>query len=248
MYDFRNQKFGGKKEMGTSFEYSKTLAMEGSILLTLGLVPYVGWVLGIIGVILLLRGMKEFANYYQDNEIYQNALTGVKYYIVALIALAAAGAGFVVGFVFNGFAVNGFPGTFGIGNAVGIAVGIAALVVAFVFYVLAATHLRRTFNTLAQKTGEHSFETAGTLLWIGSILTIIGVGVLLIFIAWIFAVVGFFAMKSTQQQPSTSQPYGYTPPTTTPPTQPTRFCPNCGAPVSLDATFCSRCGKQLPPS
>ena len=78
--------------MGTNFQYSKTLAMEGSILTILGLVPYVGWVLGIIGVILLLRGMKEFANYYQDNEIYQNALTGVKYYIVALIALAIAGS------------------------------------------------------------------------------------------------------------------------------------------------------------
>ena len=78
--------------MGTNFQYSKTLAMEGSILTILGVVPYVGWVLGIIGIILLLRAMKEFANYYQDNEIYQNSLTGVKYYIVALIALAVAGA------------------------------------------------------------------------------------------------------------------------------------------------------------
>ncbi len=239
--------------MGTSFEYSKTLAMEGSILLLLGLVPYVGWVLGIIGVILLLRGMKEFANYYQDGEIYQNTLTGVKYYIVALIALAVSGAGFVVGFVFNGFAATGFESAFGVGNAVGLAVGIASLVVAFVFYVLAATHLRKTFNTLAQKTGEHSFETAGMLLWWGSILTIIGIGVLLIVIAWIFAVIGFFTMKSPQMQSSASQPYSYTPlttvpPTTNPPTQATRFCPNCGAPVSIDATFCSRCGKQLPPS
>jgi len=238
--------------MGTSFEYSKTLAMEGSILLLLGLVPYVGWVLGIIGVILLLRGMKEFANYYQDGEIYQNTLTGVKYYIVALIALAVAGAGFVIGFVFNGFAVNGLPSAFGIGNAVGLAVGIAFLVVAFVFYVLAATHLRKTFNTLAQKTGEHSFETAGMLLWVGSILTIIAIGVLLILVAWIFAVVGFFTMKSPQQQQYPSQPYSYTapstvPPTTTPPTQAARFCANCGAPVSPDATFCPRCGKQLPP-
>jgi uncharacterized membrane protein len=227
--------------MGTSFEYSKTLAMEGSILLILGLVPYVGWVLGIIGVILLLRGMKEFANYYQDNEIYQNSLTGVKYYIVALIALAASGAGFVVGFV-----INGFPESFGVGNAIGIAVGIAFLVVAFVFYVLAATHLRKTFSTLAQKTGEHSFETAGTLLWVGSILTIIGVGVLLIFIAWIFAVVGFFAMKSPQLQQYASQPYGYTSQSTLPPTGPSqKYCSNCGAPLNSQATYCSNCGKKV---
>ncbi len=66
------KKLRRKNEMGSSFQYSKTLAMEGSIFLILGLVPYVGWVLGIIGVILLLRGIKEFANYYQENIIYQN--------------------------------------------------------------------------------------------------------------------------------------------------------------------------------
>src|SRR5208337_5307940 len=83
--------------MGTSFEYSKTLCGEGSILLLLFVVPYVGWVLSIIGIILLLRGLKELANYYQDKEIYQNSLTGVKYYIIALIAAAVAIAAIVIG-------------------------------------------------------------------------------------------------------------------------------------------------------
>jgi len=229
--------------MGTNFQYSKTLAVEGSILTILGLIPTWGWVLGIIGVILLIRAMKEFAIYYQDNEIYQNALTGVKYYIVALIALGIAGTGFAVGFV-----LNDFPARFGVGNAVGLAVGVAFLIVAFVFYVLAATHLRKTFNTLALKTGEHSFETAGTLLWVGAILTIIGVGVLLIFIAWIFAVIGFFTMKGPQQQPYTSQPYGYTSPSAQPtagPSQVQSYCSNCGAPLKPQSTYCSVCGKKV---
>lgn len=225
--------------MGTNFQYSKSLAMEGSILLILGIVPYVGWVLGIVGIILLMKGLKELANYYQDTEIYQNALTGVKFYIVALIALAVSGAGFVVGFV-----INHFPASFGIGNAVGIAVGIAFLIVAFIFYVLAATHLRKTFSTLAQKTGEHSFETAGTLLWIGSILTIFVVGILLIFIAWIFAVIGFATMRAPEQQPYASQTYANTPRQTT--SDATKYCPNCGASIPANATFCPNCGKQLP--
>jgi uncharacterized membrane protein len=232
--------------MGTNFQYSKTLAMEGSILTILGLIPYVGWVLGIIGVILLLRAMKEFANYYQDNQIYENALTGVKYYIVALIVLAVAGAGFIVTFVNLNF--NDLPAAFGVGHAIGLAVGIAFLIVAFVFYVLAATHLRKTFSTLAQKTGEHSFETAGTLLWVGAILTIIGVGVILIFIAWIFAIIGFFTMKGPQQQPYTSQPYGYTSPSEQPtagPSQVQSYCSNCGAPLKPQSTYCSVCGKKV---
>ena len=165
--------------------------------LYLGLVPYVGWVLGIIGVILLLRGLKELANYYQDNQIYENSLTGVKFYIVALIAAAVAitaiviGVGTATGFKFN----SSFTLTAGFG--IGLAIFFGGIIIAFIFYVLAAIHLRQTFNTLAQKTGEHSFATTSTLLWWGSILTIIGVGLILIFIAWIFAVIGFFAMRST---------------------------------------------------
>ena len=234
--------------MGTSFQYSKTLAMEGSILLVLGVVPYVGWVLGIIGIILLMRGIKEFANYYQDNEIYKNALTGVKFYIIALIAAAVAITSIVVGVATaTGFTFKA-PFAFTAGFAAGLIVFFAGLVVAFVFFVLASTHLRKTFDTLAQKSGEHSFTTAASLLWWGSLLTIIGVGFIMIFIAWIFAVIGFFTMKAPQQQPYAPQQYGYTPPppqSAAQPQQAQRFCPNCGAPVAPDATYCSHCGKQL---
>jgi uncharacterized membrane protein len=233
--------------MGTNFQYSKNLAMEGAILTLLGPIPTVGWILGIIGVILLLRAMKEFANYYQDNQIYENALTGVKYYIVALIALAVSVPGFIVAFVNLNF--NDLPASFGVGHAIGLAFGIAFLVVAFVFNVLAATHLKKTFETLAQKTGEHSFETAATLLWVGALLTIIIVGFVLIFIAWIFAIIGFFTMKGPQQQPPyASQPYAYTPPTTQPTagtSQTQSYCSNCGAPLKQQATFCSVCGKKV---
>jgi len=192
-----------------SFEYSKTLAGEGAILLLLSLVPYAGWILGIIGVILLLRGMKELSNYYQDEEIYKNSLTGVKFYIIALVAAGVAvtalliGIGSATGFKFT----TGFVPTAGFG--VGLITFLAGLIVAFVFYVLATSHLRRTFNTLAQKSGEASFTTAGKLLWWGAILTIVLVGLVLIFIAWIYATIGFFTMKPQQQQP-------YNPPSTQP--------------------------------
>jgi len=195
--------------MNVSLEYSKTLAGEGAILLLLSLVPYAGWILGIIGIILLLRGVKELSNYYQDEDIYKNTLTGVKFYIIALVAVGVAivaiavGVGLATGFEFTA----GFVPTVGFG--VGLIAFFAGLVAAFVFYVLAASHLRRTFNTLAQKSGEASFTTAGNLLWWGAILTIVLVGLVLIFIAWIFATIGFFTMKAQQQQP-------YTPPSTQP--------------------------------
>ena len=193
--------------MNVNFEYSKTLAIEGSVMLLLSFIPYVGWVLGIIGVVLLLRGMKEFSGYYQDEKIYQNALTGVKFYIIAILAAAVA----IVGITIGVWSATGFTANFVLtaGFGVGVVAFLVGLVVAFVFYVLAASHLKRTFYTLAEKSGEDSFRTAATLLWIGSILTIIGIGLLLILVAWIFATIGFFTMKSRQYQQYTPQPNGY---------------------------------------
>ena len=183
----------------SNFESSKNLASIGAILLFLSFIP----VVGIIGLILVFIGMKGLADYYKEPGIYQNALMGLIFGIVALVALTA---GVILAFTIGLF-------TFGIGAIFTI---FAVLVVVFIFYVVAAMYLKRAFSLLAQKTGEHSFETAGLLLWIGAILTIVFIGLILIFVAWIFATIGFFAMKPQQQQPYNPQQYAYTPPSTQP--------------------------------
>ena len=196
--------------MYSNLEHSKTLAGVGAILVLLSLVPYTGWILGIIGVVLLLKGMKELSNFYQDQEIYKNSLRGVKYYILAFAAAAVAIAailinvGFATGFAFK----SGFVPTVGFG--VGLAASFTGLIVAFVFYILAATHLR-SFNILAAKSGEASFTTAGELLWWGAVLSIILVGFVLIFIAWIFVTIGFFSMKPQPYNPLQTPPATFSP-------------------------------------
>jgi uncharacterized membrane protein len=201
--------------MNVNFEYSKTLAGEGAILLLLSLIPYIGWVLGIVGVVLLIRAMKEFSNYYQDETIYQNALTGVKFYIIAIIAAAVSGVAITLGI----WSATGFNPVFVLtaGFGIGLVAFIGGLVIAFIFYILAASNLKRTFETLAKKSGENSFNTAASLLWIGSILTIFVIGLLLILIAWIFATIGFFSMKSRQYQQYGN---GYNTPSYAPPPAP----------------------------
>jgi len=191
--------------------------------------------------------MKELANYYKEPSIYQNALLGVVFGIIALIAIAAAVPIVAISGLFSIFAL-GF----------GLLALLLVLVIVFVFYLIAALYFRRAFNALAQKSGEHMFETAGLLLWIGAILTIVFfIGLVLILVAWILATIAFFSIKVP------SQTYAYTPPTapvptTAPPTQATlatqatqatqatRYCPNCGAPVEPNTAFCPHCGKQLP--
>ncbi len=146
---------------------------------------------------------------------------------------------FIIGGMFSVFTL----GPFGIG--LGLISLLLLVVIVFIFYVLAAMQLQKAFNNLAQKTGEHIFETAGMLLFIGAILTIVFfIGLILIFIAWIIATIAFFSIKVPTQSYAYAQPTASTAPTT----QPSRYCPNCGAPQDPNATFCSYCGKQLPPA
>ena len=214
----------------SSLESSKTLASIGSIFL---LFP----VVSIVGIILLYIGMKGLSEYYKDESIYKNALWGAIFLIIAAVAIAVAVPLFIFGGMFSAFTL----GPLGIG--LGLLSLLVLVVVVFVFYLLAAMYLRKSFNSLAQKSGEHMFETAGMLLFIGAILTILFlIGLALIFVAWIILTIAFFSIKVPQQQ------YAYaSSATAAQPTQASRFCPNCGAPQDAYATFCSRCGKQLPP-
>lgn len=79
--------------------------------------------------------------------------------------------------------ITSFVSLISVGFGFSILFLILGLIFAFTFYLLAAMRLRKTFVALAQKSGEPSFATAGNLLWWGAILTIISVGLILIFIA-----------------------------------------------------------------
>jgi uncharacterized membrane protein len=219
----------------SSVESSKTLAGVGALLLFLSFIP----LLGIVGLILVLVGMKGLADYYKDESIYKNVMTGVIFGVIGVIAVSVGFFFVVLGGLFSVF-------TLGASGVVGGLLTLALLLIfVFVFLVLMALYFKRAFDSLAERSGEQLFHTAGTLLFIGAILTIFFlIGLIPIFIAWIIATIAFFSMKTTSTQPYSQQPYSYSP---QPTMQATRFCPNCGAPVDQYATFCPRCGRQLPP-
>jgi len=215
-------------------ENSKVLAGIGTLLLVFMAVPFVG----ILGIILLVIGLKGFSEHYKDDNIYRSAIWGVIYGVIGIVALSAGVFGSVLSSMFSSIAAGS-----GIGAIFGLVAFLLVLVIAFIFFLLMAMKFRRCFNAVADRSGEQLFRTAGSLLFIGAILTIILVGVVLIFVAWIIATIAFFSVRSTPQ------PYSYVSPQTAnqPPTiQATRYCPNCGAPADQNALFCPYCGRQLP--
>jgi uncharacterized membrane protein len=195
-------------------------------------------IVGLIGMILLLIGMKGLADYYKEPNIYRNALMGVIFGIIGIIAATLLLFVTIIGGIFGGITAG--PGAAVLG---GLVIFGLVLVVAFIFLVLAAMYFRRALSSLALKSGEHMFETAGLILFIGAVLTIILVGFLLMWVACLLMAIAFFSMKTSSQPFASSS---FSPPSPVPTMQATRYCPNCGAPVQPNSTFCPNCGKQLP--
>jgi uncharacterized membrane protein len=165
-------------------ESGKNLAGIGSIFLVLP-VPF----LSIVGIILVLVGMRNLSRAYNDESIWKNTLYAVIFGIIGIIASGLTLVSLFFGGIFS-------AATFGVGDTTGLLgffVGlIIFLFIAFIFYILEAVYIRRAFDSLATRSGVGLFRTGGLLLLIGAVLTIFLVGLFLIFIAWILILVAFF--------------------------------------------------------
>ncbi len=184
-----------------SVESGKNLAGIGSIFL---IIPFP--FLGIVGIILVLLGMKNLSEGYGEPSIYRNALYGVIFGIISAIGLAL----WLVSLFFGiNFVTFGNPVTGALGFFFG---AIVAIILGFIFGLLEAIYLRMAFDNLANKSGVGLFRTGGLLLLIGAILTIILIGFFIIFIAWILILAAFFSIPTTQTQSMQSQPMQQPPP------------------------------------
>ena len=168
----------------------------------------------IIGFILVLIALKSFADHYNDAGIFNNALYG---FITAIVGIVLA----VGAFIATALAVVADLGIIDWTNAAewtalvseetalyslltllgGV---IIAFVVLFAFAILTALLYRKSLGILASKSGVGLFGTAGLLLLVGAVLTIIVVGFLLIWISFLLIAIAFFSMKPTAVEPQPS--------------------------------------------
>lgn len=176
-----------------SLESGKTLGGLGALFMVIGsFVPF----LSLVGIILLLVGLRRLADHYNENGIFQNALYGFIFGIVGIFV----GAFVLLSLIFGFTVVTPTPS---LADPIAFFTGIiVALIVIFVFYLLTAIFYKKSFDMLSEKTSEKMFGTAGLLLLIGAVLTIIIIGFLLMFIAWILLTVSFFSIKNSATQPS----------------------------------------------
>ncbi|MEM2493371.1 MAG: DUF996 domain-containing protein [Nitrososphaerota archaeon] len=205
----------------TSLSQAKAMGGVGSILVLLSFVPSVGFLLGLVGLVLVLIAVKQISDAVNDREIFNNVLIAVILQIVGVAILTFAVAGALFGFLFasqTGITPSPFDGFGGFGmmpdGAFWAVLGafVVGLFAMWIILIIASRFLRRGYEGIAAKTGTWMFGTVGRWYFYGALLVIVFVGLIVILIAEILQIVAFFSLpESVPPQQGTQQPYGTQP-------------------------------------
>ncbi len=208
-----------------TLESSKTLGGVGAILLLIGVLPYVisftFGILALVGIILILIALYGFSTIYNEKSIFNNSLYGFIAGIVGVVVAAAVALIAVLSNLTNLLqkiypswdgklsslsSIQGMtPQTSNLNfsDIVPLLEGLVAVfVILWIFIVIWAFFARKSLKTLSTKSGVGLFSTAALLLIIGAALTIVIVGVVVLWVAVLLMAVAFFQMKTQAAQPN----------------------------------------------
>jgi len=188
-----------------SLGQAKSLGGVGAILVLIGgFVGAPGGVLAIVGLILVLIAVKYIADVLAEQTIFNNMLIAVVLSIIGLVALIVIVLSAFYSFI--GFCNFSFmPGTAPpVGFVAFVTSIIIGAVIAWVFFLIASIFLKRSYETIGTRLSIGTFHTTGLLYLIGAALSIIGIGLIIVFIAEILQIVAFFSIP--EQMPMGPQP------------------------------------------
>lgn len=272
---------------GGYFIYSIVSQLWSSIYASAGTVPSLSsfafvltlieafGIASLIGAILFILAMYSLAKYYKEKGIFRNIL----YCLITILVGAIISVILAVHFtsmlpqLTSGQASTaGIPPAYAalyniflsfqqLISAQGLMPLIASLVelvaVVVIVVIVSLIFIMRAFHKLGEKSGNHSFHTAGWLIVLNLIPVI---GILIGWFGWILATAGFGSLKpktaetsiltSSIPQATVKTAEASTFPNATPqaavPSMPQqRSCPYCGAENTVDSVYCMDCGKKL---
>ncbi len=183
-----------------SLAQAKTLGGIGSILVLLSIIPRAGGLLALVGLVLILVAVKYISDALEDKSIFNNML----------ISLILAIAGIIVGILFAAAVLissfgewRGEPSMI-MGPRFYTILPALLLAIApiWIFYIVSAIYLRKSYDTIASKLNIDIFRTAALVYLIGAVLSIVLIGFFLIFVAEILQAVAFFSIPEKEIQPS----------------------------------------------
>ncbi len=178
-----------------------TLGRVGILLPIAVIIPIIGTLAGLAGMILLLISHYNFSKAFEKPPIFNRALLGT------IVTVGGNLIGFIILGISIGLAVFSLEGAaepagyqeamsliFGSGFAIfGLIIVLAGLIIGAYFYF-------QSLKDLAEKTGVNLFRTAGLLYFIGAITSIILIGLLVAFVGWIIHIIAYFSIKSEEEE------------------------------------------------
>lgn len=201
-----------------TLETSKNIGGIGAILMFIGVLPLFAYsgVISLVGLIMVVIGVKGIADYYKESGIFNNALYAVIITIVgAIVAVGVAIIALVTFFTQLGLNLTSIQDwnalsaidwqTVGLDIVLRFAGSILAVFgVVWVFAIIAAIFVRKSLGLMSTKTGVGMFGTTGLLILIGAIIPLLGL--LLIWIGLLLLAVAFFSIRSQPAQPVATAP------------------------------------------
>jgi len=152
------------------------------------------------GLVFVFVAIKYVADETKDNSIFSNYLMNFILTIIAVgavIGIMVAAFGLSGGFSWissiqgrNFTDFNSFWASFGtlIGGC------ILAFIIAWILLIIGTLYLRKSFNSIGDRTNVGLFKTTGLVYFIGAITLIIVVGLFILIIANILEIASFFSL------------------------------------------------------
>ena len=217
---FPSQDWFGNEVKRMDIQTHRILGIIGAFLMVLVFIPSVGGLFMLIGIIFVLIALKGYADAYKEGSIFHNTLYTFIFEIIGLVVCAGIVLYGAMEF-FASLGVKNFADlrswqqidwqhAVNINNILPfIGAAILGLAILFAFTVLASLYFKKAMNMLSEKTEVKLFHTTGSVFFVGALLTIILIGFIVIWVAFILLMISFYESKPLEQK---QQPQQQVPP------------------------------------
>jgi len=153
----------------------------GSIGILLSWVPFLGAVFSLTGLILLFIAIKKISDINPEKQIFKNFL-----YATLLP--------FVIGVVLAILLAILLPRVMQYADETTVMLTLWIFIGTPIF-IIVAIYLKKTFIGIYEVTQNQTFKTCAEMFFWGELLSIVIIGIFLVFVTWIVAAIAFFSLK-----------------------------------------------------
>ncbi|MCS7118904.1 MAG: DUF996 domain-containing protein [Archaeoglobaceae archaeon] len=167
---------------------AKFLGSIGSLLMFAWLfLPHLGGAIAVVGSVLLLLAVKQISNATKDLTIFRNYFVAFILFLVVIIFSSA---------IFLTISITDIRNMDLESLEALVLLFLPIIIVIWIFSIMSAIFLRKSFKKIAEKTRVDLFKTAANVFLVSSILIITFLGLFVLFIALLLQFMAFLSLPA----------------------------------------------------